>query len=72
MRTNKCAFCEEYKKQLGIGEKEKERGYKMFLEVCLFVNSLTKWGAPHYSFYSKRMRLRFRPSCGKKLDRDAK
>ena len=68
MRTNRCAFCEEYKKQLKIGELEKERGYKMNLEACMYIRSLTKWGAPHYSFYSKHMRLRYCPSCGKELD----
>lgn len=66
MRTNKCAFCEEYKKQLGVGEIEKEHGYKMSLLACLYIRSSIGRKA-RYSIYSKPMRLRFCPSCGKEL-----
>lgn len=70
MRTNKCAFCEEYKKQLDIGEIEKEHGYKMHLRACLFVKSTTTGDRPHYSTYSRPMVLRYCPSCGRNLNSD--
>ena len=63
----KCAFCEEYKKQIGIGEEEKKHGYRMELRAALFIKSVRKYGEPHYSAYSKPMRLRYCPSCGKEL-----
>ena len=66
MMKTRCAFCEEYKKQVGIGEMEKERGYKMYLRACLYVRS-SAGNKEHYSTYSKAMRLRYCPSCGKEL-----
>lgn len=70
MRTNKCAFCEEYKKQIGIGEEEKKHGYIMYLQASIFIKSKCVSGMPHYSAYSRPMRLRFCPSCGRNLNSD--
>lgn len=67
MRTNKCAFCEEYKRQAGIGEVEKQHGYTMRLRACLYSRSQSIKGKEHYSTYSAPMRLRYCPSCGKEL-----
>ena len=67
MRIRKCAFCAEYNKQLEIDEIEKQRGYKMHLRVCLFTRSMTTSRKEHYATYSKPARLRYCPTCGKKL-----
>lgn len=64
----RCAFCEEYKRLLGIGEVEKQHGYALRLRACIFSHSTNRAGKEHYSTYSKPMKLKFCPSCGRELN----
>ena len=67
MKNSECTFCKEYENARGVGELEKQHGYTMYLRACLYSRSNNKKGFEHYSKTSKPMRLRYCPSCGKKL-----
>lgn len=67
MRINKCTFCEEYERTVAVGEIEKQHGYTLILRVCLFAYSKTAAGKEHYTKTCAPMKLRYCPSCGKKL-----
>lgn len=67
MRT-RCAFCRECEKTVGVGEIEKQHGYIQRLRVCLYSFSKDALGREHYRKVHTPMKLKFCPSCGKKLE----
>lgn len=66
---SKCAFCEEYEKTVGIGELMAEHGYTMHLRVSLYERINRRGGKEESSKYHRPMKLKFCPSCGKKLEK---
>lgn len=68
MRIRNCAFCREYERTVRLGEFENQHGYIQRLRVCLYSFSKNTEGKEHYRKHHTPMKLKFCPSCGKKLN----